>query len=353
MALRRRSFVSSVCLQCVLFGTLIREVNGHTGGRTSGGVNRDGEVRELIQAAEARLKQLDAAGALSLFERAALIEHSSEIEVGIVRAHMQAGQSQRALAFCAHASGAHLNEPAATVLYAHLLKLNGQTAYAARLMAECRTRLGADVEKRVKVKLTPYSNASALPAKARVLGSGVCLPDGDQIVVPSSVVGNRNEKLWVRFGTGALTRAGVTSSDAGGGLAVLRLESKSPNSNVDRLTISARPVFPGSIAYAMQFNNDLTLHWPHLWQSFIGSARLVDVAELAPSPLGACVFDQTGAAIGLLAPAPSKKWLLVPFSGLSLAKELPANNPLRSKIAEEQIYQLGLNNAVQIIGNGR
>ncbi len=45
---------------------------------------------------------------------------------------MQAGEYRRALSFGAHAAGAHRDFPAATALYAWLLYVGGQDAFAAR-----------------------------------------------------------------------------------------------------------------------------------------------------------------------------------------------------------------------------
>ena len=60
--------------------------------------------------------------------------HDHDLEISLVRAYMQAGEYRRALAFAAHAAGAHGNEPAASALYAWLLASGGQEQVARRLL---------------------------------------------------------------------------------------------------------------------------------------------------------------------------------------------------------------------------
>ena len=57
--------------------------------------------------------------------------HAPDTEAAQVRAHMQAGDYRRALAFGAHAASAHRRDwPAGTALYAWLLQAGGQAAAA-------------------------------------------------------------------------------------------------------------------------------------------------------------------------------------------------------------------------------
>jgi hypothetical protein len=376
--LRRRSFVSSVCLQCVLFFQSIKEVNGHTSGPTRdiavAKYNRAAEVKELLIKAEALLKRLDSAAALNLFEQAALIVHSSEVEVGIVRAHMQAGQFQRAISFCAHASGAHLEEAAPTLLYAHLLRLSGQTTHAEKLINDHRVKFGESSLKSAKVRLFPYFDDLILPPQSTMLGSGLRLPNNQGVAIPLSMVrGVKN--FWVRFGNGFISKATLEPIHNRDGLAVLRVDQLlKASSSFEPLEIASKPVFPGSVAFVMKFERQLPLNWPSLRPSFIGEPaaskssdvsvgkqygrRFVDVPSnttaSAGATLGATVFDQTGAAIGLLVPfkdgSKVLKSQLIPFTELGLIAPLVSGTRIRLKLAAEQVYQLGLNNMVQIIG---
>ena len=87
-----------------------------------------------LDAAEAALARGDTDAALAGFERAAGMLHAPDTEMGLVRSQMQAGQYRRALAFAAHTAGAHLEAPAASALYAWLLRVGGQEAYARQVL---------------------------------------------------------------------------------------------------------------------------------------------------------------------------------------------------------------------------
>lgn len=59
--------------------------------------------------------------ALALFERAALILHAADIEMGLACTLHAAGEYRRALALGTHIAGAHLDVVGRTALYASLL----------------------------------------------------------------------------------------------------------------------------------------------------------------------------------------------------------------------------------------
>jgi len=79
----------------------------------------------LLARAQAELEHGDASAALDDFERAAMMLHAADAELGLIRAAMQDGQYRRALAFCAHTAGEHVDETDGGVLYAWLLRVGG------------------------------------------------------------------------------------------------------------------------------------------------------------------------------------------------------------------------------------
>jgi hypothetical protein len=326
-------------------------------------------VRKLLAEAEAQLRKLDGAAALNLFEQAALLVHSSEVETGIVLAHLQAGQFQRALAFCAHASGAHLEESAPTLLYAHLLKISGQAAYAEKLMSEYRLRFGAEDTKNMNLRLSPYFDAFGLPNDAKMLGSGLRVPlsssSGERIAIPTVLIPTGVKNFWVRYGNGFLLRAVLEVMTTGASLALIKVEKPLANLIARPITVAGKSPFPGSLAFGLYFQQQLPLSWPTLWTAFVGEPianqvgrRMVDVPTTETSKLlgfGGAVFDQGGAAIGFVAPlkAGSKtgKSQLIPLTELGLIPANLVDGRVRDKFAADQIYQLGLNNLVQVIGS--
>jgi thioredoxin-like negative regulator of GroEL len=96
---------------------------------------------ELLQQAEAALSRGAVFEALRGLDRAAALEHASDIELGLVRAYMQLGHYRRAMAFAAHTAGTHRDDARGVVLYAWLLAAGGQGAFAQRQLDEADARL--------------------------------------------------------------------------------------------------------------------------------------------------------------------------------------------------------------------
>jgi hypothetical protein len=65
----------------------------------------------LLKIGEKALAGLDIERAYQYFERASLMQHAADAEMGLVRTAMQQGAYRRALAFAAHVAGAHLDSP--------------------------------------------------------------------------------------------------------------------------------------------------------------------------------------------------------------------------------------------------
>ncbi|MBC8055951.1 MAG: hypothetical protein H7Y61_05185, partial [Rhizobiales bacterium] len=88
----------------------------------------------VLRRAEAELALGDTSAAIEAFDSAAMMLHAPDTEMGLVRAYMQAGEYRRALAFCAHTAGAHLESASPAALYAWLLRAGGQKAVADRTL---------------------------------------------------------------------------------------------------------------------------------------------------------------------------------------------------------------------------
>ncbi|HEX7687267.1 MAG TPA: hypothetical protein VF453_06155, partial [Burkholderiaceae bacterium] len=82
----------------------------------------------LVAHAEDELARGHAAAAMDDFERAGQMQHTPDAEMGLIRAELQDGQYRRALAFCAHTAGEHLEAADGGALYAWLLRMGGQDA---------------------------------------------------------------------------------------------------------------------------------------------------------------------------------------------------------------------------------
>ncbi|GAA4011800.1 hypothetical protein GCM10022212_01360 [Actimicrobium antarcticum] len=330
----------------------------------------------MLKRGEAALALGKTDDAAQAFERAALILHASDAEMGLVRTTMQAGEYRRALVFAAHTAGAHLDEPEGAALYAWLLHLGGQRAIAARLLAETdapvtRNPVVEATRRQLRAALpiassqlmapptrfAPYASAPNLPATARVVGSGVLIDQGTRALVPMSAV-PRSARVWLRNGVGITTRATVERYNAAEGVAILRLAS--PLSRNTELAIAPKDPFPGSVAYTAEYSpsGNANPAWPVMHVGFSGATMGNGVQrhlgfDLPPGPRGGPVFDAAGRFIGIAIRGSGSQDQLVTASrlqqgaGTRLGRVNPA--PPSPSMAIDQVYESALQLTVQVI----
>ena len=358
------------------------------------GASRTAGVSEIVVAAEAALARGDAQRATELFESAAGQEHASDIEVGLVRSLMQAGEYRKALAFAAHTAGAHANETAGAALYAWLLAVGGQGAFAQRLLGEVALRLPADplihdLRQRLRPMSagrdplprpparfgptgtgTPTSPVPHVPDVARVVSTGVLVNQGCQAIAPSAGLAGAS-RMWVRNGLGRTIEARLEQHMHGLGVALLTLNDplSDPLDAAQGITIPERDPFPGTAAYVVEYASADTAvapAWPWLRTGFLGpvdsatGARRLGI-DLPPGPRGGPVFDTSGRLVGLALPqagGPGHLDRLLTVSALRKdlgGKELqdafgtgPAR-PNLPQMALDDIYERALKVTLQII----
>jgi len=340
---------------------------------------------ELLARAESELARGDASAASDTFERAAMMLHAADTEMGLVRSYMQAGQYARALAFCAHTAGVHREAPAAGALYAWLLRAGGQGAFAERTLLQSLERAPSDAVLRATQRAfanalpvatpellqTPQRMApqavmlggqADVPAAARTYGSAVLAGRGEVALVPLTTLQDAAQTgVWVRNGLGQTTRAQVQPNAElrAMGLALLSLEA--PLDAGDALQSAPREPFAGSPGFAVQYapQQDATAAWPWLTLGFFGAMPLQDNArrlgiELAGGPFGGPVFDAQGRLTGMALPGPGGVALLVPanrWQGTLAALPAPVAMATASARAapNEQVYESALRVALQVI----
>lgn len=336
------------------------------------------ESDALVAFAEQRLAEGEALAARDALERAALLAHTAEIELGLVRAQMQEGEYRRAVAFCAHAAGAHPELPEGLLLYAWLLRAGGQDRYADRVLAEAQERRsGQPALQAVRERLAqgwpalpsalqsglaracPYAWGEALPAatRARAGATALVTDDGRGAITPLSALADVRP-LALRNGLGQTVRAEVADRDPASGLALLRTDAPlAPPAPLQRV---AREPYAGSVGtcveYAPQADASLPA-WPWLRQGFIG--RFVDGAArplglaLPPGPRGGPVFDAAGCLAGLAVPAPDGRDALVSvphWPAAWLERVAPQTGSARSAaVAVEAVYEVALKRSAQLI----
>jgi len=328
----------------------------------------------LLARAQAELERGDATAALDDFERAAMMLHAADAELGLIRAAMQDGQYRRALAFCAHTAGEHTDDAQGGALYAWLLRVGGQSAQAARTLADTRAHAPGDalvaaVERafatplpvadgallQASHRMAPWpvtlGDQAAPPATAHVVSNAVLVDDGGAALVPlPAVAGFAPGRLWVRNGLGQSTAATLDTSDASlsaRGLARLGLRSRMPVGASQ--AAGGRAPFAGSPGYALQFASGDAPAWPVLTQGFLGG--LVHGSELRrlgfDGTPGAAVLDAKGTLVGItLATAgDDATWLPLPSAAPPQAPA-PAGPAL---VAPDQVYEAGLHRALQVL----
>ena len=343
----------------------------------------------LLRRAEAELARGDATAAGESFERAAMMLHAPDTEMGLVRSYMQAGHYRRALAFCAHTAGVHREAPAAGALYAWLLRAGGQAAFAERTLNDTLSRAPQDpvvlatrrafaaalplaagplleIPQRMAPQAVMLGGQSAPPEAARVVSSGVLIGDGRLALVPVAATrATPGAQLWVRNGLGQTTRARLDSAAARAldplGVALLRLDA--PMDVAGLPPAAPREPFAGSPGFALQFAISATAApaWPWLRQGFIGAAsagrdgaRRLGI-ELAEGSAGGPVFDAHGRLAGIALPGAADGGALL-LSAVRWQSLLPEPDPAAAPqppapgtAPADQVYESGLRLALQLI----
>ena len=334
----------------------------------------------LLARAQSELERGDASAALDDFERAAMMLHAADAELGLIRAAMQDGQYRRALAFCAHTAGEHVDETDGGALYAWLLRVGGQAEQSSRTLADMRAHAPgdalADAVGRAFATSPPVPTGVLLqplhrmapwpvmleaqttpPLSARFASNAVLVDDGMSALVPfASRASFAHARVWVRDGLGRTTAATVDASDpalSSHGLARLLLRS--------RLTVgtsqatAGRAPFAGSPGYAMQFGAGDGPAWPALTQGFLGNlVGDTDLRRLGFEAVpGAAVLDAKGALVGIVSTSANGDARWVPLSAVSPAvASQAASAPARTGpvlVAPDEIYEAGMRRVLQVL----
>ncbi|MDM0078459.1 hypothetical protein QTH90_28910 [Variovorax sp. J2P1-59] len=343
----------------------------------------------LLRRGEAELARGELVAATDTFERAAMMLHAPDTEMGLVRASMQAGQYRRALAFCAHVAGAHLESGPAGALYAWLLRVGGQGEFAERVLRETLDRLpqdpvALDVHRafgssapvaselllRTPHRMAPQAlmedGQPAVPSAARVVSSGVLIGNGTMALVPSAVIRpGTTQAIWVRNGMGETTLAradAATQPLEALGVTVLRLDA--PLAADGTPAPASRDPFAGSAGFAFEYavQESTAPAWPWLSQGFFGGflgdggLRKLGIGMPA-STYGGPVLDAAGRLAGMVLPGRGDEAAMLPASRWAdLLPEAASTRPSGGATARpgapmppDQAYELGLRAALQVI----
>lgn len=337
------------------------------------------EREALLAQAERELARGDAASAIGVLDRAAMMLHAADTEMALVRAYLQAGEYRRALAFCAHTAGAHRETAEPSALYAWLLHLGGQSAFARRTLAEARARHPAHPSlAQTELQLESPATAGLLmaapqplapyaamqgeqlppPPAARTLGGGVLVDSGRRALVPLETVRSARQ-LWVRNGLGQTAQAEVERRIDNLGLAVLRLPL--PLDIGVPLQTAPRDPFAGSPGFLITFTKSpgAAPAWPWLQTGFHGAA-LGDASErrlgfeLPAGSAGGLVLDAAGRFAGIALNGADGQSSMLPVSRLRIAAPealvgLDDGPPTSKRMPADEAYERALRVALQVI----
>jgi hypothetical protein len=334
------------------------------------------ERQRLIDTGEASLVAGDVNAARVAFEQAANMAHMADIELGLLRTQMQAGEYRQALAFAAHTAGVHLDDVEGAAFYAWLLNLGAQVAIADQALKPAEARepkhpmllavrerlqsgamLASGELLRPPARFAPFSTGAVPSAQAKVVSAGFLLADGQHALVPRSVL-KMGADIWLRNGLGQTVQAklehpgelqppasaakaqpdhdkhadheghadheAASEPDDSLGLIMLHLAKPLPTPGAE--AVPPRDAFPGSPAYAVDMLPDEAAQpaWPVMRAGFVGTPlsrtspwlRLgVGLPMLASSARGGPVYDQAGRLVGLALRADAVD-RLVPISAL-------------------------------------
>lgn len=330
------------------------------------------EREALLSQGEAALAALDTDRAQALFDRAALILHAADTEMGLVRCYMQAGSYRRALAFGAHTAGAHLDVIGGTALYAWLLHAGGQRAVAGQMLARANERaplqpllqsVSAQLGKPwplaqpelllPPIRLAPYAQPLG---RAAVVATGTVVSGGRSVL--ASVAALRpGARYWARNGLGHTVALRVAQRWDRLGLAELAPASPLPD---PELLAAERAPFPGSVAQAVEFAPDEAGRpaWPLLTTGFVGAPldahgwRRLGVGLPARGLRGGPVLDARGRLAGIALPGPDGDRLLgvtrLP-QGRFAPAAAPASAAAPSTAGVDVVYEQALRSAVQLL----
>lgn len=360
-----------------LGGTLARPAQVPTG--SEGSPSPDAGRLGLVAEAEAALARGDVVAASEGFERAGAMRHAADSEMGLVRAAMQVGDYRRALAFCAHVAGEHLDEPGAALLYAWLLRVGGRRDVADQVLRETLERTPDDplIATAMRALASPLPVASAPmldvphrvapfatfqagalpPAVAtRILSSGVLMPDGRHALLPGRT---RSARVWVRDGLGA-TREALLDEPGDGVVTRWRLTTpivRETAADLGRDAVAGAPVF--AVEYAE--SPAATPAWPWLRAGFLGaSTRAGDAfrlgVDIAAAHAGGPVLDRAGRLVGIAlrdadgrpTMRPAALWPFRSGDGAETSQRRLAPSPAADP-GFDQIYELALRSALQVI----
>jgi hypothetical protein len=364
----------------------------------------------LLDEGEAALMRGDADKAMQAFEQGGAMGHDPAIELGLVRAAMQAGRYRQAQGFAAHTAGEHGSDEACMAAHLWLLQLGGQGALAAQTSEQAmplltpsgralldevtrQWRLGwpraTNALRRAPLRLAPYAHGEPVPEQARTVCSGTLMPGADgmqRVAMPGDVVDEgQASRWWVRNGLGQTVQATLEDLAPDAKTQPVRLLRLQGKPLPGQAILAERDAFPGSPAYAASYAIDAqdtpaatpseaaraAASWPLMRMGFAGRVdaqlgRLLGVegpqgpwsqADGGRNALGGPVWNAQGHLIGVALSAaqgagPDRMW---PVSAMrrsgwftSTSVATPSGSAA-TPMPLDEMYEQGMKLCVQVM----
>lgn len=303
----------------------------------------------LLASAHAALLAGNTDAASAELDRAEGMSHSADTEVLQVLALMQRGQYQRAVAYAAHAAGAHLDVWQALALHAWLLAVGEQREHASSQVTAALRRHPDDpgllaLQSRLQtlqplaqpaalpnvnpnanpkanpadLPVGPISTGTFVPANVVMVATGLLLDGSRTVLVPLRALQGATS-IWVRSSLGAARAATIMRwvdsanvyanaiAGAGTGMALLTLtEPLTLPPQHPGLLRAPADAFAGSPGHVVGMlpSPEAAPAWPAMNTGFVGRITASGVQglaiETARSLPGAPVFDRAGRWIGVV-----------------------------------------------------
>ncbi len=301
-------------------------------------------------------------------EQAAGNFHAVEIELGLIQTLMQAGEYRHALSAAAHTQAEHPDTIDSTLLYAWLLAIGGQTTPALQLIEttleknpnnialtlikkqiNARQLISSQIITSDAIQLKPFTSTKNVLNPRQYLTTGILINNGTYVITSLGAVEN-TKKLQIRNGLGREVSARIEQTFPTAKLALLKLDN--PIKTTCEVTLTDKTPFPGNPIYIVGFTplQNEQADWPQLKVDILGTAPFITSGypiHIPNATTGSGIFNQQGNLIGIVDSDNNK--IMMPLDALAARKKLLKSISPATKLTMDDIYEMALNNTVQVL----
>jgi len=350
----KKYFVAIIFLICSLLSLKLRADN-YT-------ADQQKKIQQIQQIVKHDLMKGDIEHARNQLEEAASNFHSEEIEMTMVQTLMQAGEYRHALSAAAHTQAEHQDFSDATLFYAWLLAMGGQTQPAINLLSSSLEihpnselsallaqinsgQFNSNAFTSKNIQLSPITDTKAINNN-KFLASGIVV--GTTVAITSRISLEKNKRFFIRDGLGRVFKAHIDETFTDIHLARLIIENPAPVLNSTEI-VNKTP-FPGTPIYSVGFTHDAKPNWPELRIDILGSpiggTEKMYSLNIQNIDYGAGIYNLSGLLIGIVINDGSSLRKVQMLINDSIGNDVVKSAPPR--IPADQVYEKALQTTVQI-----